>query len=48
MLFFGMLNWTHTWYDPKGPVKPEAFARMASDVFLGGLEAGAGSARPGR
>lgn len=43
MLFFGMLNWTHTWYDPAGPVKPAAFAKMASDLFLGGLDAEAGS-----
>ncbi|WP_419755967.1 TetR/AcrR family transcriptional regulator [Brevundimonas sp.] len=46
MLFFGMLNWTHTWYDPSGSVKPAGFARMASDVFLGGLEAWAASGPP--
>ncbi len=39
MLFFGMLNWTHTWYDPAGSITPDGFARMASDVFLGGLKA---------
>lgn len=47
MLFFGMINWAHTWYDADGPVKPAAFAKMASDLFLGGLKAGAGSADAG-
>ncbi|MBI3437107.1 MAG: TetR/AcrR family transcriptional regulator [Proteobacteria bacterium] len=37
MLFFGMINWTHTWFDPKGPVSAEAIADMAVDVVLGGL-----------
>lgn len=37
MLFFGMINWTHTWYDPKGPVAPQALADMAVDIALGGL-----------
>ncbi len=43
MLFFGMLNWTHTWYDPSGPVAPAKFAAMASDTFLSGLQAGVGA-----
>ncbi len=37
MLLFGMINFTYTWYDAKGAVKPKAFARMASDVFLNGF-----------
>jgi AcrR family transcriptional regulator len=37
MLLFGMLNWTHTWYDPAGPVTPDRFAEMASRMFLSGL-----------
>lgn len=37
MLFFGTINWTHTWYDPKGAVGPEALADMAVDLTLGGL-----------
>lgn len=37
MLFFGTINWTHTWYDPKGVVTPEALADMAVDLTLGGL-----------
>lgn len=37
MLFFGMINWTHTWFDPKGPVSAGALAEMAVDLTLGGL-----------
>jgi hypothetical protein len=37
MLFFGMINWTHTWFDPKGAVSPGALAEMAADLTLGGL-----------
>lgn len=37
MLFFGAINWTHTWFDPNGPVSAEAIADMAVDVVLGGL-----------
>jgi AcrR family transcriptional regulator len=37
MLFFGAINWTHTWFDAKGPVSAEALADMAVDVTLGGL-----------
>ena len=39
MLFFGMINWTHTWFDPKGPVSADAIADMAADLTLGGLDA---------
>jgi len=37
MLFFGMINWTHTWFRPKGPVSPERLADMAVDLMLEGL-----------
>lgn len=37
MLFFGTINWTHTWYDPKGAVTPEVLANMAVDLILGGI-----------
>jgi AcrR family transcriptional regulator len=37
MLFFGTINWTHTWFDPKGPVTAGALAEMAVDLTLGGL-----------
>jgi AcrR family transcriptional regulator len=28
MLFFGMINWTHTWYRPQGPASPEEVADL--------------------
>ena len=37
MMFFGMLNWTHTWFDPTGPVKNPEIAEMASSIFLAGV-----------
>jgi AcrR family transcriptional regulator len=37
MLYFGMINWTHTWMDPAGPVKPSRIAELAADVFLKGF-----------
>jgi AcrR family transcriptional regulator len=37
MLYFGMINWTHTWFDPAGAVTPGALAEMAVDLTLGGL-----------
>lgn len=37
MMFFGMLNWTHIWFDPAGPVKAAFVADLATDMFLGGL-----------
>jgi len=39
LLFFGMINWTHTWYDPAGPAAPDAIADAAVDLVLGGLPA---------
>lgn len=38
MLVFGMINWTHTWFDPKGAVSAEQLADMAVDLALGGLK----------
>ena len=37
MLFFGMINWTHTWFRAEGRVSAESLAEMAVDVMLGGL-----------
>lgn len=42
MLFFGMLNWTHTWFDPRGAVSAEALAEMAVSLTIRGLEDGGG------
>ena len=37
MLFFGMINWTHTWFRAEGRVSADSLADMAVDVMLGGL-----------
>ena len=37
MMLFGMINYTYTWYDAKGPVKPRDLARMATDLFFNGF-----------
>ena len=37
MLYFGTINWTHTWFNPSGPVSAGALAEMAVDLTLGGL-----------
>lgn len=39
MMYFGMINWTHTWFNPGGPIKGQAFADQVVDTFLGGLPA---------
>jgi AcrR family transcriptional regulator len=38
MLFFGMINWTHTWFRPGGNVRPEELANLATNLMLGGLD----------
>ncbi|MEM9495236.1 MAG: TetR/AcrR family transcriptional regulator [Pseudomonadota bacterium] len=38
MLFFGMLNWTHTWFNPAGPVNRDAIADMAAQTTLDALK----------
>lgn len=37
MLFFGMINWTHTWFSTKGSLSADALATLAADVMLNGL-----------
>lgn len=37
MLYFGVINWTHTWYDPTGPIGPDEVADMATAMALKGL-----------
>ena len=39
MLFFGMINWTHTWFRPDGALDADRLADMAVDLMLGGLQA---------
>ncbi|WP_137391483.1 TetR/AcrR family transcriptional regulator [Rhodoligotrophos defluvii] len=36
MLFFGMINWTYTWYKPQGSIQPGELAERAVDIFLDG------------
>jgi AcrR family transcriptional regulator len=38
MLFFGMINWTHTWFRPGGEMREEELARLAMGLMLDGLE----------
>src|SRR6476469_1177417 len=37
MLFFGMINWTHTWFDPHGPFMPEALALRVVEIMQRGV-----------
>lgn len=37
MLFFGMLNWTHTWFRANGPISRDELAEMAADTILRSL-----------
>lgn len=34
MLIFGMINWTHTWMDPEGPLSVSAIADLALRLAL--------------
>jgi AcrR family transcriptional regulator len=43
MLFFGMINWTYTWYKAQGQVRPSELADRAVTLFLDGYR---NSARP--
>jgi AcrR family transcriptional regulator len=48
MMLFGMLNFSHTWYDPKGDIEPQEFADMVVDLFLHGFTAPAAKGVPAR
>ena len=37
MILFGIINYTYTWYDPKGGIGPKEFADMAVELFLRGF-----------
>lgn len=45
MILFGIINFTYTWYDPKGGIGPKEFADMAVELFLNGFTPG-GAAKP--
>jgi AcrR family transcriptional regulator len=36
---FGMLNWTHRWYQPNGPQTPEEVSKGFCDIFFDGMRA---------
>ena len=36
-IFFGMVHWTYSWYNPQGEIGPEALGRIFSEVFLRGI-----------
>lgn len=38
MLYFGMINWTHTWFREGGQAKAGEVADLAADLALRGLE----------
>lgn len=48
MMLFGMLNFSHTWYDPRGDIAPQEFADMVVDLFLHGFIAPGRRAAPSR
>jgi AcrR family transcriptional regulator len=37
MLFFGMINWTHTWFRRGGAVSADRLAEIVVELMLGGL-----------
>jgi len=45
MLLFGMINWTYTWYQAGGPLRPEQLADLATELFLNGAAAPAPARR---
>jgi TetR/AcrR family transcriptional regulator, cholesterol catabolism regulator len=40
MSLFGMINWLHTWYNPKIDGSPEVLAGEIGDIFLRGIYPG--------
>jgi len=36
-IFFGMVHWTYSWYNPKKEIGPEELGRIVSEVFLRGI-----------
>ena len=40
MLYFGMINWMHTWLDAGGRAKPARIADLTVNIFLDGVVSG--------
>ena len=38
LLLLSMINWTYTWYDPKGAIGPDALGQLVSDIFMNGIQ----------
>ncbi len=38
MLFFGMINWTYTWYKADGAIKSDELADRCVELFLEGFK----------
>ena len=38
MLFFGMINWTHIWFNPEGSLTADDLAEMSGKLLLDGLK----------
>jgi AcrR family transcriptional regulator len=36
-IFFGMVHWTYSWYNPRGDIEPDELGRIFSEVFLRGI-----------
>ncbi len=36
-IFFGMVHWTYSWYNPRGKIPPEELGAIFSEVFLRGI-----------
>ena len=43
MLFFGMINWTYTWYRPDGRMRSSELADRSVDIFLEGYQRAGGA-----
>jgi hypothetical protein len=37
MVLFGMINWTFTWFNERGPLQYADLAPLVADLFLGGI-----------
>jgi hypothetical protein len=37
MMFYGLVNWTYTWYDASGPLQPDELSSRMADLFLAGF-----------
>ena len=43
---FGMMNWIYTWYQPSGPISPDALGKEMARLFLNGYSTSVTPATP--